>query len=355
MEIEHLGKLNEPTTLALSPPLPTLSLNQITERIPSEHRTPSVFFFFRLLLSSSPRLRSVLSSPDPCRLTSAVNFVTTLLPTPAVLPSSPSQPSTDYPIFEENGFAVFIIYRHGFKGARQRNEQVNEISSASLGTEGRKLVVARTDRRPASKRLETMLLRRAFTHSRKRIWIVRRTFTTPARENRWPAIIYDVAAANESRATRIAESPLLATGRGWGIYATYILRADTNRWVSSLPNWLGESRGSRSPLSTPSPSPFPPQDATLRYRDKFPRIARAFSPFSPSFRELRRAAISTRIYMYISPRRNNVHFLATRGNSVRGEARRGSREDSFAPFLFQKKACRGESHGSRGAACPFRV
>ena len=33
----------------------------------------------------------------------------------------------------------------------------------------------------------------------------------------------------------------------------------------------------------------------------------------------------------------------------------GSREDSFAPFLFQKKACRGESHGSRGAACPFRV
>lgn len=62
-----------------------------------------------------------------------------------------------------------------------------------------------------------------------------------------------------------------------------------------------------------------------------------------------------RIYMYISPRRNNVHFLATRGNSVRGEARRGSREDSFAPFLFQKKACRGESHGSRGAACPFRV
>lgn len=219
MEIEHLGKLNEPTTLALSPPLPTLSLNQITERIPSEHRTPSVFFFFRLLLSSSPRLRSVLSSPDPCRLTSAVNFVTTLLPTPAVLPSPPS---TDYPIFEENGFAVFIIYRHGFKGARQRNEQVNEISSASLGTEGRKLVVARTDRRTASKRLETMLLRRAFTHSRKRIWIVRRTFTTPARENRWPAIIYDVAAANESRATRIAESPLLATGRGWGIRDVYI-------------------------------------------------------------------------------------------------------------------------------------
>ena len=83
-------------------------------------------------------------------------------------------------------------------------------------------MVARTDRRTASKRLETMLLRRAFTHSRKRIWIVRRTFTTPARENRWPAIIYDVAAANESRATRIAESPLLATGRGWGIRDVYI-------------------------------------------------------------------------------------------------------------------------------------
>lgn len=217
-------------------------------------------------------------------------------------------------------------------------------------------MVARTDRRTASKRLETMLLRRAFTHSRKRIWIVRRTFTTPARENRWPAIIYDVAAANESRATRIAESPLLATGRGWGIYATYILQADTNRWVSSLPNWLGESRGSRSPLSTPSPSPFPPQDATLRYRDKFPRIARAFSPFSPSFRELRRAAISTRIYMYISLRDEITYiFWRREGIACAGEGRRGSREDSFAPFLFQKKACRGESHGSRGAACPFRV
>lgn len=197
-------------------------------------------------------------------------------------------------------------------------------------------MVARTDRRPASKRLETMLLRRAFTHSRKRIWIVRRTFTTPARENRWPAIIYDVAAANESRATRIAESPYLPRGGGGG-YATYILRADTNRWVSSLPNWLGESRGSRSPLSTPSPSPFPPQDATLRYRDKFPRIARAFSPFSPSFRELRRAAISTRIYMYISPRRNNVHFLATRGNSVRGRGG-GVREKTLSlPFFFRRK------------------
>lgn len=203
-------------------------------------------------------------------------------------------------------------------------------------------MVARTDRRTASKRLETMLLRRAFTHSRKRIWIVRRTFTTPARENRWPAIIYDVAAANESRATRIAESPLLATGRGWGIYATYILRADTNRWVSSLPNWLGESRGSRSPLSTPSPSPFPPQDATLRYRDKFPRIARAFSPFSPSFRELRRAAISTRIYMYISPRRNNVHFLATRGNSVRGE-------EGFERRLFRSLSFSEESVSGRVA------
>lgn len=156
-------------------------------------------------------------------------------------------------------------------------------------------------------------------------------------------------------APRASRNPPYLPRGGGGGYATYILRADTNRWVSSLPNWLGESRGSRSPLSTPSPSPFPPQDATLRYRDKFPRIARAFSPFSPSFRELRRAAISTRIYMYISPRRNNVHFLATRGNSVRGEGRRGSREDSFAPFLFQKKACRGESHGSRGAACPFRV
>lgn len=202
-------------------------------------------------------------------------------------------------------------------------------------------MVARTDRRPASKRLETMLLRRAFTHSRKRIWIVRRTFTTPARENRWPAIIYDVAAANESRATRIAESPLLATGRGWGIYATYILRADTNRWVSSLPNWLGESRGSRSPLSTPSPSPFPPQDATLRYRDKFPRIARAFSPFSPSFRELRRAAISTRIYMYISPRRNNVHFLATRGNSVRGGGEEGFERRLFRSLSFSEESVSG--------------
>ena len=44
----------------------------------------------------------------------------------------------------------------------------------------------------------------------------------PAREKRWPTIIYDVTAANESRATRVAESPLLATGRGWGhdVYIT---------------------------------------------------------------------------------------------------------------------------------------
>lgn len=157
-------------------------------------------------------------------------------------------------------------------------------------------------------------------------------------------------------APRASRNPPYLPRGGGGGYATYILRADTNRWVSSLPNWLGESRGSRSPLSTPSPSPFPPQDATLRYRDKFPRIARAFSPFSPSFRELRRAAISTRIYMYISLRDEITYiFWRREGIACAGEGRRGSREDSFAPFLFQKKACRGESHGSRGAACPFRV
>lgn len=138
-------------------------------------------------------------------------------------------------------------------------------------------------------------------------------------------------------APRASRNPPYLPRRGGGGYATYILRADTNRWVSSLPNWLGESRGSRSPLSTPSPSPFPPQDATLRYRDKFPRIARAFSPFSPSFRELRRAAISTRIYMYISLRDEITYiFWRREGIACAGEGR--VREKTLSlPFFFRRK------------------
>lgn len=147
-------------------------------------------------------------------------------------------------------------------------------------------------------------------------------------------------------APRASRNPPYLPRGGGGGYATYILRADTNRWVSSLPNWLGESRGSRSPLSTPSPSPFPPQDATLRYRDKFPRIARAFSPFSPSFRARRTPSSGNfhayiYIYMYISPRRNNVHFLATRGNSVRGGGEVGFERRLFRSLFFSEESVSG--------------
>lgn len=107
-------------------------------------------------------------------------------------------------------------------------------------------------------------------------------------------------------------------------------------FAAKLPGWLGESRG--SPLSTPSLSL---QDATLRYRDKFPRIARAFSPFSPSFRR-----ISTRIYISQEEGWSEATFFSRREKIL-------ERVSIFlrdAPFLFQK-----ESASTRTVAVGPRV
>lgn len=106
-------------------------------------------------------------------------------------------------------------------------------------------------------------------------------------------------------------------------------------FAAKLPGWLGESRG--SPLSTPSLSL---QDATLRYRDKFPRIARAFSPFSPSFRR-----ISTRISSQ-EEGWSEATFFSRREKILEGV----SIFLRDAPFLFQK-----ESASTRTVAVGPRV
>lgn len=127
--------------------------------------------------------------------------------------------------------------------------------------------------------------------------------------------------------------------RGGGGGTTYILQADTNRWASSLPNCPAGWENREDRHFQPLPSL---QDATLRYRDKFPRIARAFSPFSPSFRR-----ISTRIYISQQEEGwSEATFFSRREKILEGV----SIFLRDAPFLFQK-----ESASTRTVAVGPRV
>lgn len=126
--------------------------------------------------------------------------------------------------------------------------------------------------------------------------------------------------------------------RGGGGGTTYILQADTNRWASSLPNCPAGWENREDRHFQPLPSL---QDATLRYRDKFPRIARAFSPFSPSFRR-----ISTRIYISQEEGWSEATFFSRREKILEGV----SIFLRDAPFLFQK-----ESASTRTVAVGPRV
>lgn len=197
-------------------------------------------------------------------------------------------------------------------------------------------MVARTDRRTASKRLETMLLRRAFTHSRKRIWIVRRTFTTPARENRWPAIIYDVAAANESRATRIAESPLLATGRGWGTRRIYYGLTPTDGFLRCQTGW--ENREDRVRHFQPLlPPPFLPRMRRYDTAINFPG-SRALFHHSRRHFENSVERQFPRVYICISLRDEITYIFWRREGIVCAERREGVREKTLSlPFFFRRK------------------
>lgn len=200
-------------------------------------------------------------------------------------------------------------------------------------------MVARTDRRTASKRLETMLLRRAFTHSRKRIWIVRRTFTTPARENRWPAIIYDVAAANESRATRIAESPLLATGRGWGTRRIYYGLTPTDGFLRCQTGW--ENREDRArhfqPLLLP---PFLPRMRRYDTAINFPG-SRALFHHSRRHFENSVERQFPRVYICISLRDEITYIFWRREGIVCGGGEQGFERRLFRSLSFSEESVSG--------------
>lgn len=153
----------------------------------------------------------------------------------------------------------------------------------------------------------------------------------PAREKRWPTIIYDVTAANESRATRVAESPLLATGRGWGTRRIYyrltptdgLLRCQTARLAGRIARIA-----TFDPFLSLSLSRMRRYDTAINFpgsRELFHRSRRHFGEFP-------------RVYIFLNKRRDGAKRLFFRDERKYSKGFRFFYET--LPFFFRKKARR---------------
>lgn len=150
----------------------------------------------------------------------------------------------------------------------------------------------------------------------------------PAREKRWPTIIYDVTAANESRATRVAESPLLATGRGWGTRRIYYRLTPTDGLLRCQTARLA---GRIARIATFNPFPLSRMrryDTAINFpesRELFHRSRRHFGEFP-------------RVYIFLNKRRDGAKRLFFRDERKYSKGFRFFYET--LPFFFRKKARR---------------